>query len=297
MEADEGKRVQVVDHGSTSWNDFLNRFNESKISYGVYRVLAIDNKNSSVPSKRLKLVFVTFMGTGVNQILRSRNLETKSTVRSLFHAHVEIDLNDKTLTEDEVAEKLTDSTGAFKPDAYEFGTGTDITTVAKAVTVNDTTNSSTIGNIDTSSNSNTILPKESESILSPSATVKIPPTISHTHSPTPFPNLAPIALPVSDSLTNMNTNDSELVTSPELRKNSPVVVPSASTGTTEKNNLKIVPEIIEEVEEDIGTTKTKDDNNNNIDIATAVFGEKKQGLSSSSSSSSFQLRTPESIGK
>lgn len=283
------------------------------------------------------------MGSAVNRTKRARNLEFKSSIRSIFHAQVEIDVNgDKTLQQQEIETKLLDSAGAFKPDAFEFGTGNITTPVSKTTSgavntptptvvpetktpkeVIASTSSSSIpvtkptvpssdsnsvpkaaeaAFVDTSKKEQetvpevvstetaavaAVVPEKVETVIPP------PKSASHGHTPTPFPTTTgiPMLNKVAPIQSTAVAGETELVTSPEVAttttspimnvvtKNLPMIVEE----TLPSKSDEMMPNKIEEI-----TSTTHPSANDKlpsatnteetIDVASAVFGNKKQGI-------------------
>lgn len=94
--------------------------------FGAFAVQALDRRNDTVTSKRLKLISFSFTPNGVPELVKAQSTFQKNAVNnSLFRGtHVSLDLNvrdlDSTFTEKALAKRLHSATAAHKPTHYNF---------------------------------------------------------------------------------------------------------------------------------------------------------------------------------
>jgi len=125
----EGKTLKVTATGNGGLTEFRDEIckDPEAIFFGGFQVVGVDEQQN-VTSKRPKFVRVTYMGSNVKPMVRSRVLQHQSTVDRTFngiHAHLQIsDAADLTLKS--VGKNLLASGGAHKPTHYDFGGGETI---------------------------------------------------------------------------------------------------------------------------------------------------------------------------
>lgn len=93
--------------------------------WGGVRCNGVDNRVNTT-SKRPKLIFVQWMPPGASSIRKSRMAVHKGLMKDSFHgAHVDILVEDpdEDLQPDRLVSQLQSSTGAHKPNGYEFNIG------------------------------------------------------------------------------------------------------------------------------------------------------------------------------
>lgn len=106
----------------TGFASFLNSFSDSKVMFGVLKVVGVDVK-STVESRRLKLVQVNWVGQQMQGSKRMQGTAMKAKANSIITgAAVSFELSDKDdLSKQAIGKKLLASGGAHKPMFYEFG--------------------------------------------------------------------------------------------------------------------------------------------------------------------------------
>lgn len=122
-----GKALEFHSKGTKGLGEILDNFKDDIILYGVYKVIAVDDD-----SKRTKFIQITWVGPNVKPMVRAKVSTHKSVVISYFKgSHVEVhygSTND--ISKDDLAKRLTTSTGSHKPKAYDWGDG-EVTEVVK----------------------------------------------------------------------------------------------------------------------------------------------------------------------
>ena len=114
--------LEVAGSGNGGLNEMRGALDESKVGFGVIKVVGVDDK-ASTQSRRFKYVFVTFIGNNVSVLTKARVSIQKGQVTPMFHGvqiYVDIQGADE-LTQELIANKLTASGGAHKPTYYDFG--------------------------------------------------------------------------------------------------------------------------------------------------------------------------------
>jgi len=121
-------RLELIEASTGGFHDLKKKLKTigGRVLFGCFVVSALDHRNSSVISKRSKLVSFSYLGSGVPELARAQSGFQKNSVNNqLFKGiHLALDLNSKDLegsfTELKIAKRLHDNTAAHKPTHYCF---------------------------------------------------------------------------------------------------------------------------------------------------------------------------------
>ena len=113
----DAKKIKLTGSGSGGLAELKSNLDDNQVLYGVFKVIGVDQD-----SRRTKLVFVTWIGSGLSPLKRARTSTHKSAFTQFFNGfHVEIYASTQDdLTEEDIISRLNASTGAHKPKSYEF---------------------------------------------------------------------------------------------------------------------------------------------------------------------------------
>jgi hypothetical protein len=113
----DAKKVKLVGSGSGGMEELKGSLDDNAVLYGVFKVIGVDQD-----SRRTKLVFVTWIGSGLSPLKRARTSTHKSAFTQFFNGfHVEIYASStEDLNQEDIISRLNASTGAHKPKSYEF---------------------------------------------------------------------------------------------------------------------------------------------------------------------------------
>ena len=113
----DAKQIKLVGSGSGGFSELKSHLDDNAVLYGVFKVIGVDQD-----SRRTKLVFVTWIGSGLSPLKRARTSTHKSAFTQYFNGfHVEVYASTQDdLTEEDIISRLNASTGAHKPKSYEF---------------------------------------------------------------------------------------------------------------------------------------------------------------------------------
>jgi len=107
----------LVGSGTGGLSEFMDSVVEDKVLFGVFRVTAVDQD-----SRRAKFIYVTYAGSGVGILKKARVSTQKPQFENFFKGvHVSVQANEKSdISQEDLIQKLNASTGAHKPEHYEF---------------------------------------------------------------------------------------------------------------------------------------------------------------------------------
>jgi hypothetical protein len=122
--AADGKSLQLQASGEGGMKEFKEQLSGDKLSWGAFRCWGVD-KRGGTECKRTKFIFVQWMPEGVSQIKKAKMGSHKGAMKgALDGAHMDLlceSLDD--FEEQGLMTKLQASTGAHKPNGYEFDEG------------------------------------------------------------------------------------------------------------------------------------------------------------------------------
>ena len=116
--------LEVVGTGSGGLEELVNHLDDSRVSFGVIKVLGIDEKETTT-SRRAKYVFVTYIGERVSVLVKARVSVQKGQITPQFSGiQAFLDFGNKDeVTMATIGQKLAGCGGAHKPTYYDFGPG------------------------------------------------------------------------------------------------------------------------------------------------------------------------------
>jgi len=120
-------KLAVSAVGEGGMNELKNRLQSDQIQVGAFRVVGVDNRETTV-SRRPKFIWFTSIGSGVSVLKKARVSVQKPDLAKFFDSaqfNVEISSAEQ-LTNLEIGKKLLSSGGAHKPTHYEFAPGDTI---------------------------------------------------------------------------------------------------------------------------------------------------------------------------
>lgn len=114
--------VAVMAAGTEGIAEMKDEFDDERVIYCGLRATAIDDRGS-VRSVRAKYVFVQYIGSGVNPMVRAKAGPLKSHFEQLLPGtHVSVSIsNADELTAQSLEQRLQASAGAHRPNGYDFG--------------------------------------------------------------------------------------------------------------------------------------------------------------------------------
>lgn len=105
--------------------------NQNQVLFSVLRVAAVDEKNGLV-SKRVKFMFIKFIGTDVTGLAKARASGASGDVKNFLGGAVQftVDVSGDSMDEDfsvvALGRKMISAGGAHKPVRYDFGGGESV---------------------------------------------------------------------------------------------------------------------------------------------------------------------------
>lgn len=119
-----GKGLVLFAQGEGGMSAFKAALPADKLAWGAFRIAAVDRRGG-VDSKRPKFIFVHYACERVGQIKKAKMTGHKGDVKAaLTGCHVDLMIEKpEELEEQELMTKLQASTGAHKPNGYEFDAG------------------------------------------------------------------------------------------------------------------------------------------------------------------------------
>jgi len=122
--APDGKSLALKASGEGGMKEFKEQLSPDVLSWGAFRCWGVD-KRGGTECKRTKFIFVQWMPEGVSQIKKAKMGAHKGAAKAAMDgAHMDIlceSLDD--FEEQGLMTKLQASTGAHKPNGYEFEEG------------------------------------------------------------------------------------------------------------------------------------------------------------------------------
>jgi hypothetical protein len=116
--------VTLAGSGQGGFHELVKAFDQSKVMFGVLKVLGKDVRKS-VESIRPKFIFFTYIGEGVPVLQRARVSVQRPDIEKVFNGYsVRMDIsggNMATFSKDEIAKELLRCGGAHAPTHYVFG--------------------------------------------------------------------------------------------------------------------------------------------------------------------------------
>jgi len=120
----DGKSLQLKASGEGGMKEFKEHLSQDALAWGAFRCWGVD-KRGGTECKRTKFIFVQWMPEGVSQIKKAKMGSHKGAAKGAMDgAHMDIlaeTLDD--FEEQALMTKLQASTGAHKPNGYEFEEG------------------------------------------------------------------------------------------------------------------------------------------------------------------------------
>jgi hypothetical protein len=126
--------VRVTAVGDGPLSTLVETFADDKITFSVIRVIGVD----AAGSRRTKTVFLTFSTSAVPRAQKAQAMRVRQSLKVYFVGHTfEMEVFDDKGEIDKAAieKRLTDASGAFHVDGYEWGTGSRVVLVRPGETV------------------------------------------------------------------------------------------------------------------------------------------------------------------
>jgi hypothetical protein len=126
--------VRVTAVGDGSLSTLVDTLANDKITFSVLRVIGVD----AAGSRRSRSVFLTFSGSAVPRAQKAQAMRVRQVLKGYFVGHTfEMEVFDDKGEIDKAAieKRLTDASGAFRVDGYEWGTGSRVVLVRPGETV------------------------------------------------------------------------------------------------------------------------------------------------------------------
>jgi len=120
----DGKSIILKASGAGGMKEFKEQLEDDALAWGAFRCFAVD-KRGGTECKRTKFIFIQWMPEGVSQIKKAKMGSHKGAAKqSLDGCHMDLLCEAKEdFDEQALMTKLQASTGAHKPNGYEFEEG------------------------------------------------------------------------------------------------------------------------------------------------------------------------------
>jgi len=120
----DNKSIVLKTSGEGGMKEFMAQLSDDSLSWGAFRCWGVD-KRGGTECKRTKFIFVQWMPEGVSQIKKAKMGSHKGAAKGAMDgAHMDILAETKEdFDEQALMTKLQASTGAHKPNGYEFNEG------------------------------------------------------------------------------------------------------------------------------------------------------------------------------